>query len=85
MALESALQLWDILLLDRFPKLIVQWTSFLKSKGKSNAVSKDTWLLLFDFFLQQERKEEYDENEAWPVLIDEFMQYKLEESSVESL
>ena len=81
LALEVALQMWDILLQDRFPEQIEQWTSFLKEIGQSHAVSKDTWFLLFDFFLQQEQNIEFDENEAWPVLIDDFIEYKLENHS----
>ena len=46
--LESALELWKILLVDKFGRL-ADWRRFLKQRKAHRSVSKDTWDLLLEF------------------------------------
>ncbi|OQR84745.1 hypothetical protein ACHHYP_12993 [Achlya hypogyna] len=69
---EMAIAMWELILVDRFPKA-KDWVTFLE-KHPSHGVTRDTWDLFYDFMLKVEASyDAYDENEAWPVLIDDFM------------
>jgi len=73
--LENAVQLWRLLLGDRFP-IVEVWIRFLESRDKKYDISKDTWDMLHDFLEGYEREglASYDPYGAWPVLIDEFVE-----------
>ncbi len=74
LAMDSAVQLWRLLLSGRFP-LLESWISFLERRDRKYDISKDTWEMILDFFEIYERDglAGYDPCGAWPVLIDEFV------------
>ncbi|KAL1932113.1 hypothetical protein VTP01DRAFT_9169 [Rhizomucor pusillus] len=74
LSLEAAVELWRLLLSDRF-SLLEQWITFLEEKhGK--AISRDTWNLFFEFAMQPDLNlNTHDSEGAWPILIDEFVEY----------
>ncbi|CAG8518988.1 700_t:CDS:10 [Acaulospora morrowiae] len=83
LSLDVAIELWKLLLSDRWQHLDI-WIEFLKEKhGKS--ISKDTWNLLLDFIKQINLElSNYDAEGAWPVLIDEFVDYAREKLQLRS-
>jgi len=81
-SVETAVFLWKLLLLPKYP-LTENWTTFLEVTEKKHDVSRDSWNMLLDFFEEiQGDISNYDEDGPWPVLIDEFVEYeKLKASS----
>ncbi|OMJ92129.1 hypothetical protein SteCoe_5117 [Stentor coeruleus] len=75
LSLESAVQLWRLLLGNRFP-LLENWIGFLEKRERKYDISKDTWEMLLDFLeiFEREGLAGYDPSGAWPVLIDEFVE-----------
>ncbi|KAI9906461.1 hypothetical protein PsorP6_004713 [Peronosclerospora sorghi] len=74
LSIDIAVAMWELLLPTRFEKLTGSWLKFLAEKKPVKGVTRDTWDLLYDFFVKmQESNAGYDENEAWPVLIDDYM------------
>ncbi|EFJ50752.1 hypothetical protein VOLCADRAFT_88591 [Volvox carteri f. nagariensis] len=77
--LDTAVAMWQLLFSvpeQRWP-LIDDWCEFL-TKHHNRAISKDTWLQLFDFIKASSVKPDFsnfDENSAWPYLLDEFVEY----------
>ena len=73
--LENAVQLWRLLLLQRFP-VVEAWITFLESRERKYDISKDTWEMLLDFLeiFERDGLAGYDPYGAWPVLIDEFVE-----------
>ncbi|ORE07542.1 DUF298-domain-containing protein, partial [Rhizopus microsporus var. microsporus] len=70
LALEAAIELWRLLLSDRY-SLLEQWILFLQQKY-NKAISRDTWNLFLDFISQINTDlQNYNPEEAWPILIDE--------------
>jgi len=66
-------EFWKLLLRSHFA-LLDHWLSFVEKKVK-NAISKDTWMMLYDLATQVKPDlSDYDVNGAWPVLIDEFVE-----------
>ncbi|CEG66694.1 Putative Defective in cullin neddylation protein [Rhizopus microsporus] len=75
LALEAAIELWRLLLSDRY-SLLEQWIQFLQQKH-NKAISRDTWNLFLDFISQINTDlQNYNPEEAWPILIDEFVEYQ---------
>ncbi|EKX40557.1 hypothetical protein GUITHDRAFT_113343 [Guillardia theta CCMP2712] len=73
--LQTAIQLWRMLLEGRFDHLDL-WCEYLE-KVYNKAITKDTWQLTLEF--SQTVNEDFSnidlENSAWPVVIDEFVEY----------
>ncbi|GLC39322.1 hypothetical protein PLESTB_000897500 [Pleodorina starrii] len=78
--LDTAVGMWQLLFSvpeQRWPH-IDDWCEFL-TKHHNRAISKDTWLQLFDFIKSVKPDfSNFDENSAWPYLIDEFVDYMKE-------
>jgi len=71
---EVAMQMWTLVLGERFPRL-ARWTTFLEKEGV-RAVTKDVWDMLLTFANDVEPDlSNYDDDGAWPVLIDDFVEY----------
>ena len=92
--LDSAIELWKILLGEKFPNLPL-WCEFLRATHASKSISRDTWDLLLDFatqvvsrpvisfshfsnFFQNAKFSNYDPDGAWPTLIDDFVEWAKE-------
>ncbi|RQM12172.1 hypothetical protein DD237_002819 [Peronospora effusa] len=74
LSIDIAVAMWELLLSTRFEKLMKSWLAFLAEKKPVKGVTRDTWDLLFDFFVKvRDSYGTYNENEAWPVLIDDYM------------
>ncbi|CAH0489134.1 unnamed protein product [Peronospora farinosa] len=74
LSIDIAVAMWELLLSTRFEKLMKSWLAFLAEKKPVKGVTRDTWDLLFDFFVKvRDSYATYNENEAWPVLIDDYM------------
>jgi len=72
--LNMAIELWKLILKDRFHYLDL-WIEFLQ-KNRKHSISKDEWALLLDFANSiAADMSNYNAEEAWPVLIDEFVEY----------
>jgi len=73
--LEMSVEFWKLLLPPHFA-LLDAWLDFVDQKVK-NAVSKDTWLMLYDLATQVKPDlSDYDLNGgAWPVVLDEFVEH----------
>ena len=75
MHLDLAIPLWRIVLVPQFSRA-AKWCAFLEATDQQHAISKDTWYLVLDFFVQNKNNlDNYDSSEAWPVLIDEFVEW----------
>uniref|UniRef100_A0A7S0VA35 Defective in cullin neddylation protein n=1 Tax=Hemiselmis tepida TaxID=464990 RepID=A0A7S0VA35_9CRYP len=73
--LDTAVQLWRMVLKDRFHHLDA-WCEFLEKVYKKS-ITKDTWMLTYDFSVQSNADmTNIDlDSSAWPVVIDEFVEY----------
>mmetsp|Transcript_55056 Transcript_55056/g.154893 ORF Transcript_55056/g.154893 Transcript_55056/m.154893 type:complete len:259 (-) Transcript_55056:81-857(-) len=70
---EMCVEFWKLLLRGHFAMLDA-WINFVEQTVK-NAISKDTWLMLYDLATQVKPDlSDYDMNGAWPVLLDEFVE-----------
>ncbi|OQR95643.1 hypothetical protein THRCLA_07698 [Thraustotheca clavata] len=77
LGVETALALWELLLVKRFP-LLNDWVDYVKNHHK-NAISKDVWTQTLEFTIHVKPDlSNYDENSAWPVLIDDFVAHMKE-------
>eukprot|EP00775_Hariotina_reticulata_P012415 gene12415-12550_t len=74
--LETAVAMWQLLYADeRRWQYIDDWCEFLQ-KQHNRAISKDTWVQLYDFARQiQPDFSNFDEAGAWPYLMDEFVDF----------
>lgn len=72
--LDTALAMWQLLFSEeRHWALLEDWCVFLQ-KHHNRAVSKDTWVQLFDFYKNIKPDfSNFDENGAWPYLVDDFV------------
>lgn len=71
---DLCIEFWNMLLTNHFP-LLPEWIAFVRERVR-NTITKDTWVLLFDFATQVKADlSNYDEDGAWPVLLDEFAEY----------
>lgn len=74
LGLESAVEMWQLLLDGRFAHLAL-WLEFLSTEH-THAIPRDTWMLLYDFLESvDEKMSNYDDTAAWPVLIDDFVSW----------
>merc|ERR1712228_346426 len=72
--LEMCVEFWKLLLKQHFA-LLDQWIVYVEARVK-NAISKDTWMMLYDFATQVKADlSDYDASDAWPVLLDEFVEH----------
>mmetsp|Transcript_16481 Transcript_16481/g.33831 ORF Transcript_16481/g.33831 Transcript_16481/m.33831 type:complete len:252 (+) Transcript_16481:118-873(+) len=73
--LQTALQLWRMLLAEKFAHL-ERWCSYMETEYQKS-VNKDTWLLTLDFALTADATmSNIDlDNSAWPIVIDEFVEH----------
>lgn len=76
LSFDTAVQLWRLLLLGKFPT-IERWIEFLNCKDKKHDIAKDTWNMIYEFLqlIETEGVAAYDPEGAWPVLIDEFVEF----------
>mmetsp|Transcript_8765 Transcript_8765/g.28932 ORF Transcript_8765/g.28932 Transcript_8765/m.28932 type:complete len:170 (-) Transcript_8765:24-533(-) len=78
LALDTALEMWKLLLGGRWP-LVGSWCQFVTAEH-NKAVSKDTWCQLYDFYRSiKPDMSNYDAEGAWPYLIDEFVEWVREQ------
>lgn len=69
---DLCIEFWKLLLRPHF-SLLDRWIVFVEERVK-NAISKDTWLMLYDLATQVKPDlSDYDSDGAWPVLLDEFV------------
>lgn len=68
---EVAVPTWQILLVDRFPKL-EEWCTFITNVYKK-PISKDLWIQFLEYTLE---RGEHDDSGSWPVAIDEFVEFQ---------
>ncbi|PFH37213.1 DUF298 domain-containing protein [Besnoitia besnoiti] len=78
--LDLCVAYWRLLLLEADFPLMTEWHDFIEEelRNRVSALSKDPWLMLFDFMHSQGRSlclDEYDEDGAWPLVIDEFVDW----------
>mmetsp|Transcript_53804 Transcript_53804/g.114876 ORF Transcript_53804/g.114876 Transcript_53804/m.114876 type:complete len:254 (+) Transcript_53804:111-872(+) len=72
--LDMSVEFWKLLLRPHFAKLD-DWLDFVDKRCR-NAISKDTWMMLYDLATQvQPDLSDYDINDAWPVMIDDFVEF----------
>jgi len=72
--LAYAVELWKIVLKDRFVNLD-KWCTFVTERYKKS-ISRDTWNQLLEFVrIINNDLNRYDPDGAWPVVIDEFVEY----------
>ncbi|GAX81392.1 hypothetical protein CEUSTIGMA_g8823.t1 [Chlamydomonas eustigma] len=74
--LDVALGMWKLLIGETKPwPLLEDWCEFLL-KHHNRAISKDTWVQLYDF-IQTIKPDfsNFDETAAWPYLLDEFVDH----------
>lgn len=72
--IDTARELWPLLLGDRFTHLDL-WLEFLEPR--KHAITRDSFVLLLDFAstIQHDLSNYDEEGGAWPVLLDEFVDY----------
>jgi len=76
---EMCIEFWKLLLREHFA-LLDEWIAFVEKRVK-NAISKDTWMMLYDLATQVKPDlSDYDMNGAWPVLLDEFVEQVKQQS-----
>lgn len=74
MPVETARQLWPLLLKDRFTHMDL-WLEFLATR--KGVITKDSFVLTLDFVntILPDFSNFEEENGAWPVLLDEFVDF----------
>lgn len=75
-SLESAIGLWRLLLLPKYP-MTADWIRFLEAREKKHDISRDTWNMVLDFFDMTKTRgvADYQDDGAWPVIVDEFVEF----------
>mmetsp|Transcript_16615 Transcript_16615/g.14510 ORF Transcript_16615/g.14510 Transcript_16615/m.14510 type:complete len:89 (+) Transcript_16615:568-834(+) len=84
--MDSAILMWDYLLIPRYGKAVEKfigtWKKFLESRkeaGTTNGIKRDEWNMLLILF--QEKGMDVDhmqpsgDDENWPLLFDSFFEY----------
>lgn len=74
LALDTAIELWQMLFAEKPWPLLDDWCKFLQTHH-NKAMSKDTWSQLVEFIMQGVDPGNYDPGAAWPCLIDDFVEY----------
>jgi hypothetical protein len=79
--MEVAVELWKILLKDRFG-LLEPFLAYIEGTSMK-AISKDLWSMVFDFATSfKVDLSDYDlDGGAWPVVLDEFVQHHREQQA----
>lgn len=67
---DMAVELWKLLLTDRFP-LLPYWLQYVNLVNK--AINMDVWNLLYDFAKIDIAT--FDPQDCWPVMLDDFVQW----------
>merc|ERR1712216_573113 len=77
LALDVAVQVWELLLEARYP-MLDKWVTFLNEEH-AKPIQKDVWQLFLDFTIQVKLDcSNYDDCEsggAWPCLIDDYVDW----------
>lgn len=73
-ALETAVELWKLLLTGKSFVLLNDWLKFIEQYGKS--VSKDLWGQTLEFLSKTKDIAGYDSAAAWPSAMDDFVAWK---------
>lgn len=77
---EMCIEFWKLLLKEHFV-LLDKWIAFVEARPTQHAISKDTWMMLYDLATQVKPDlTDYDVNGAWPVLLDEFVEQVIKEA-----
>jgi len=78
LAYDAAVELWKLLLKDKFKHMSL-WFTYLEdlhTNKNLKGVGRDTWNLLLAFaHTINSDFSNYDEDGAWPIIIDEFVEY----------
>jgi len=82
--LDTALGMWHLLFSeDRSWQYLDDWVSFLQTHHANRAISKDTWVQLFEFVKNIKPDfSNFDADAAWPYLLDEFVDYMREKKGI---
>jgi DCN1-like protein 1/2 len=70
---EMATVLWQILLKNKF-EFLDKWCKWITEEYKL-AITRDTWLMIYDFADQKITIDTYDPNDSWPIIIDRFIEF----------
>ncbi|CBZ54630.1 Zgc:154015 protein, related [Neospora caninum Liverpool] len=78
--LDLCVAYWRLLLCESEFPLMTEWYDFIEEehRKRASALSKDPWIMLFDFMHAQRSSvslDDYDEDGAWPLVIDEFVDW----------